>query len=59
MRADQELWGDPVPTYLTRFLGRTAELAELGALLRSQRLVTIRGVGGMGSRGWRRRGRGS
>ena len=48
MRADQELWGDRVPTYLTRFLGRTGELAELDALLRSQRLVTVRGPGGVG-----------
>jgi predicted ATPase/DNA-binding CsgD family transcriptional regulator len=48
VRADQELWGDRVPTYLTRFLGRTGELAELDALLRSQRLVTVRGPGGVG-----------
>ena len=48
MRADQELWGDRVPMYLTRFVGRTAELAELDALVRSRRLVTICGVGGVG-----------
>ena len=48
MRADQELWGDRVPTYLTRFVGRTAELAELDALVSSRGLVTICGVGGVG-----------
>ena len=48
MRADQELWGDRVPTYLTRFVGRTAELAELDARVRSRGLVTICGVGGVG-----------
>jgi len=48
VRADQELWGDRVPMYLTRFVGRTAELAELDVLLRSRRLVTICGVGGVG-----------
>ena len=48
MRADQELWGDRVPTYLTRFVGRTAELAELDALVSSPGLVTICGVGGVG-----------
>jgi predicted ATPase/DNA-binding CsgD family transcriptional regulator len=36
----------PVP--LTRFVGRRAEIAELAALLRDRRLVTITGPGGCG-----------
>jgi predicted ATPase/DNA-binding XRE family transcriptional regulator len=37
-----------MPLYLTQFIGRQAELTELGALLRSHRLVTIVGAGGIG-----------
>ena len=46
MSVDQELFGDRLPTYLTRFVGRDRELAELTA--RSSRLVTLCGVGGIG-----------
>ena len=48
MKADQELWGDRTPTYLTRFVGRAPELAEIERLLTSSRLVTLSGVGGSG-----------
>ena len=48
MRADQELFGDPLPTYLTRFVGREQELSELTALVGSARMVTICGIGGSG-----------
>jgi predicted ATPase/class 3 adenylate cyclase len=37
-----------VPTRLTTFLGRDAELVELGALLEEMRLVTLTGPGGIG-----------
>jgi predicted ATPase/DNA-binding SARP family transcriptional activator len=37
-----------LPTPVTSFVGREAELAELGALLRASRLVTLTGVGGAG-----------
>jgi predicted ATPase/class 3 adenylate cyclase len=37
-----------VPTALTSFVGREAELAELAALLAEARLLTITGVGGGG-----------
>ncbi len=48
MRVDQELFGDPLPTYLTRFVGRGRELSGLDALVGSTRLVTICGIGGAG-----------
>jgi predicted ATPase/DNA-binding CsgD family transcriptional regulator len=44
---DKELFADTLPTYLTRFIGRERELAELTALSGS-RLLTICGVGGLG-----------
>ena len=44
---DDELHADPLPTYLTRFVGRQRELAELSAWSGS-RLVTICGMGGLG-----------
>ena len=47
MKVDQE-FGDPLPTYLTRFVGRARELSRLDALVRSARLVTICGMGGAG-----------
>lgn len=47
MTVDHELFADRLPTYLTRFVGRQRELAELAALT-SSRLVTICGVGGLG-----------
>ena len=37
-----------LPTQLTSFVGREAELAEAGALLASNRLVTMTGPGGTG-----------
>ncbi|WP_419995785.1 ATP-binding protein [Streptomyces boninensis] len=37
-----------LPTEATSFVGRTAELAELGRLLTGYRLVTLTGVGGVG-----------
>jgi predicted ATPase/transcriptional regulator with XRE-family HTH domain len=37
-----------LPVYLTSFIGRAAEVAECGALLRTHRLVTIVGAGGIG-----------
>ncbi|MFE6837431.1 ATP-binding protein [Streptomyces sp. NPDC057705] len=40
-------WGN-LPSELGRFIGRGAELAELGRLLDSSRLVTVTGVGGVG-----------
>jgi predicted ATPase/transcriptional regulator with XRE-family HTH domain len=37
-----------LPVYLTSFIGAEAEVAECGVLLRSNRLVTIVGAGGIG-----------
>ena len=37
-----------VPTRLTSFIGRASDLAQLGALLESSRLVTLTGPGGIG-----------
>jgi predicted ATPase/DNA-binding XRE family transcriptional regulator len=37
-----------VPLYLTHFVGREAELAELAGLVATHRLVTIVGAGGIG-----------
>jgi predicted ATPase/transcriptional regulator with XRE-family HTH domain len=37
-----------LPIYLTSFIGRANEVAECGALLRTHRLVTIVGAGGIG-----------
>ncbi|MFP5283904.1 MAG: ATP-binding protein, partial [Actinomycetes bacterium] len=48
MGVDQELFADRLPTYLTRFVGRKAEFAELRARLARARLLTICGVGGLG-----------
>lgn len=48
MTADKELFGDILPTYLTRFVGRDREIATVLSLLLSGRLVTICGVGGAG-----------
>ncbi len=66
MTVDHELFEDRLPTYLTRFVGRTAEIVEVEALLRDGRLVTICGVGGAGktrlaievARRWRSAARG-
>jgi predicted ATPase/DNA-binding CsgD family transcriptional regulator len=48
MSVDDELFHDRLPTYLTRFIGRRREIAELESMLSSDRLVTISGVGGVG-----------
>ncbi len=48
MTVDAELFGDVLPTYLTRFIGRDAENTELSELLRPPGVVTICGVGGAG-----------
>jgi predicted ATPase len=37
-----------LPASMTRFVGRDRELDEVGALIRSQRLVTLTGPGGSG-----------
>ena len=37
-----------LPTRLTTFLGRDAELVELGGLIQEARLVTLTGPGGIG-----------
>src|SRR5690242_8847857 len=37
-----------LPAYLTSFIGREHEVEELGRLLRSARLVTLVGPGGVG-----------
>jgi predicted ATPase/DNA-binding CsgD family transcriptional regulator len=48
MSVDKELFGDILPTYLTRFVGRDREIATLLSLLHPGRLVTVCGVGGAG-----------
>jgi hypothetical protein len=40
--------GSTLPVPLTSFVGRTTEIAEIGELLGSQRLVTLLGPGGSG-----------
>jgi predicted ATPase len=40
--------GAKLPVYLSSFVGREAELADVVTLVRDQRLVTIVGAGGMG-----------
>jgi len=37
-----------LPTFLTRFIGRTHEIAEVGDLLGRERMVTLTGPGGTG-----------
>jgi hypothetical protein len=46
--ADAAAAAGNLPTRLTSFLGRAAELVELGALLEQARLVTLTGPGGIG-----------
>jgi predicted ATPase len=43
-----ELIDDRLPSYVTRFIGREREIAELEAMLGPSGLVTICGVGGLG-----------
>jgi non-specific serine/threonine protein kinase len=45
---DRELFGDTLPTYLTRFVGRDLEIRAVQELMRNSRLVTVCGVGGAG-----------
>jgi non-specific serine/threonine protein kinase len=45
---DGELFGDTLPTYLTRFIGRELEVRAVQSLMSSSRLVTVCGVGGAG-----------
>jgi hypothetical protein len=40
--------GGCLPVQLTSFVGREAELAEVGQLIRDDRLVTLTGAGGVG-----------
>ncbi|HEY6485546.1 MAG TPA: helix-turn-helix domain-containing protein [Candidatus Cybelea sp.] len=52
-RADAEPLAEPsddarLPIALSAFIGRESEIAEIGALLRESRLVTIVGSGGVG-----------
>jgi predicted ATPase len=39
---------DNLPTELTSFIGRVTEIGEIAALVRSRRLVTLVGSGGVG-----------
>jgi predicted ATPase/DNA-binding CsgD family transcriptional regulator len=48
MAIDAELFGDVLPTYLTRFVGRNDEYAELTAMLDQPGEVTMCGLGGSG-----------
>ena len=48
MTVDDELFRDRLPAYLTRFVGRKREIAELEGMLQSPGLVTVCGVGGLG-----------
>jgi predicted ATPase/DNA-binding CsgD family transcriptional regulator len=48
MTVDKELFGDTLPTYLTRFVGRDPEIATVLSMLRPGRLITVCGVGGAG-----------
>ena len=48
MTVDKELFGDTLPTYLTRFVGRDREIATVLSVLHPGQLVTICGVGGAG-----------
>jgi hypothetical protein len=45
---DAEPFADRFPSYLTRFVGREREIAELEAMLEPRGLITICGVGGLG-----------
>jgi predicted ATPase/DNA-binding CsgD family transcriptional regulator len=45
---DAGLFGDVLPTYLTRFVGRKDECAELRAMLDEPGPVTVCGIGGAG-----------
>jgi hypothetical protein len=59
MTVDAELFGDALPTYFTRFIGRERECDELVGLLRSPGVVTVCGVGVLARRGSLSTSRGS
>ncbi len=46
--ASTDAWSTALPTALTSFVGRDAELTELARLMSSHRLVTVTGAGGTG-----------
>lgn len=48
MAIDAELFGDVLPTYLTRFVGRERECDALASAVDDAALVTVCGVGGAG-----------
>ena len=48
MAVDDELLNDRLPTYLTRFIGREAEMVDLVAQLQTSRMLTVTGMGGVG-----------
>lgn len=48
MAVDDELFGDRLPTYLTRFIGRASEISDLVAQLQTTPLLTVSGIGGVG-----------
>ena len=50
---DAELFGDVLPTYLTRFVGRKDECTELAAMLDEPGPVTVCGIGAQARPGWR------
>jgi hypothetical protein len=55
---DAEPFADRFPSYLTRFVGREQEIAELEAILEPHGLITVCGVGGLGKSGSQSRWRG-
>jgi predicted ATPase/class 3 adenylate cyclase len=48
LRTQSALPQASLPTFLTRFIGRTREIAEVGDLLGRERMVTLTGPGGTG-----------
>ena len=51
--------GKPAGPAVTSFIGRESEVAEVQAALRTHRLVTLTGVGGVGKTRLATRGRGA
>jgi hypothetical protein len=47
-RRTRQLPDQDLPTYITSFIGRERELAQISALLTTNRLVTLTGAGGCG-----------
>jgi predicted ATPase/DNA-binding CsgD family transcriptional regulator len=48
MTVEPKLLSDRLPTYLTRFVGREQDIADVTELLQANQLVTVCGVGGSG-----------